>query len=31
MFQAFVAGVFEGAEDAEALQALALAKLGELV
>ena len=31
MLQAFVAGVFEGAEDAEALQALALAKLGELV
>ena len=31
MLQAFVAGVFEGAEDAEQLQTLALAKLGELV
>lgn len=31
MLQAFVAGVFDGAEDAERLQALALAKLGELV
>lgn len=31
MLQAFVAGVFDGAEDAEKLQALALAKLGELV
>jgi len=31
MLQAFVAGVFDGAEDAETLQALALAKLGELV
>ena len=30
LLQAFVAGVFEGAADAEALQALALAKLGEL-
>jgi Fe-S cluster assembly protein SufD len=31
MLQAFVAGVFEGAADAERLQALALARLGELV
>jgi Fe-S cluster assembly protein SufD len=31
MLQAFVAGVFDGAEDAERLQGLALAKLGELV
>jgi len=31
LLQAFVAGVFDGADDAEALQALALAKLGELV
>ena len=31
MLQAFVAGVFDGAEDEERLQALALAKLGELV
>ena len=31
MLQAFVAGVFDGAEDAEKLQGLALAKLGELV
>ncbi|OHD08834.1 SufD family Fe-S cluster assembly protein [Sphingopyxis sp. RIFCSPHIGHO2_12_FULL_65_19] len=31
MLQAFVAGVFDGAEDEEQLQALALAKLGELV
>jgi Fe-S cluster assembly protein SufD len=31
MLQAFVAGVFDGAEDAERLQVLALAKLGELV
>lgn len=31
MLQAFVAGVFDGAEDAESLQAKALAKLGELV
>ncbi len=31
MLQAFVAGVFDGAEDEEKLQALALAKLGELV
>ena len=31
MLQAFVAGVFGGAEDEEQLQALALAKLGELV
>ncbi|HEV7232814.1 MAG TPA: SufD family Fe-S cluster assembly protein [Sphingorhabdus sp.] len=31
MLQAFVAGVFDGAEDSERLQALALAKLGELV
>jgi Fe-S cluster assembly protein SufD len=31
LLQAFVAGVFDGAEDAERLQALALAKLGELV
>lgn len=30
LLQAFVAGVFEGAEDAEALQALALEKLGTL-
>lgn len=30
LLQAFVAGVFEGAEDAEALQALALEKLGAL-
>ena len=31
MLQAFVAGVFDGADDEEQLQALALAKLGELV
>lgn len=31
MLQAFVAGVFDGAEDAAQLQELALAKLGELV
>ena len=31
LLQAFVAGVFDGAEDEERLQALALAKLGELV
>ena len=31
MLQAFVAGVFDGAEDEATLQALALAKLGELV
>ena len=31
MLQAFVAGVFDGSEDEEKLQALALAKLGELV
>jgi Fe-S cluster assembly protein SufD len=31
MLQAFVAGVFEGAEDEEALTAAALGKLGELV
>ncbi|MEI4508573.1 SufD family Fe-S cluster assembly protein [Sphingopyxis sp. CCNWLW253] len=31
MLQAFVAGVFDGAEDEEQLRALALAKLGELV
>ncbi|GGJ48770.1 Fe-S cluster assembly protein SufD [Sphingopyxis bauzanensis] len=31
MLQAFVAGVFEGAEDEARLQELALAKLGELV
>lgn len=31
LLQAFVAGVFDGAEDKEQLQALALAKLGELV
>src|SRR3546814_4589268 len=31
MLQAFVAGVFDGAEDEAALQDLALAKLGELV
>ncbi|MGH6651740.1 MAG: SufD family Fe-S cluster assembly protein [Sphingopyxis sp.] len=31
MLQAFVAGVFDGAEDAARLQDLALAKLGELV
>ncbi len=31
MLQAFVAGVFDGAEDEAALQARALAKLGELV
>ncbi|WP_439568501.1 SufD family Fe-S cluster assembly protein [Sphingopyxis sp.] len=31
MLQAFVAGVFDGAEDEARLQALALAKLGELV
>ena len=31
MLQAFVAGVFDGAADEEMLQALALAKLGELV
>jgi Fe-S cluster assembly protein SufD len=31
MLQAFVAGVFDGAEDAERLQGLALEKLGELV
>jgi Fe-S cluster assembly protein SufD len=31
MLQAFIAGVFDSAEDAERLQALALAKLGELV
>ncbi len=31
LLQAFVAGVFDGAEDEEKLQALALAKLGELV
>ena len=31
MLQAFVAGVFDGAEDEEKLQTLALAKLGELV
>ena len=31
MLQAFVAGVFDGADDEEKLQALALAKLGELV
>ncbi|MBO9697991.1 MAG: SufD family Fe-S cluster assembly protein [Sphingopyxis sp.] len=31
MLQAFVAGVFDGAADEEKLQALALAKLGELV
>lgn len=31
LLQAFVAGVFDGAENAEQLQALALEKLGELV
>lgn len=31
LLEAFVAGVFDGASDAERLQALALAKLGELV
>ncbi len=31
MLQAFVAGVFDGAKDAERLQELALTKLGELV
>jgi Fe-S cluster assembly protein SufD len=31
MLQAFVAGVFDGAEDVERLQSIALAKLGELV
>jgi Fe-S cluster assembly protein SufD len=31
LLQAFVAGVFDGADDAEALQAAALAKLGDLV
>jgi Fe-S cluster assembly protein SufD len=31
LLQAFVAGVFDGADDADALQELALAKLGELV
>ena len=31
LLQAFVAGVFDGAGDADRLQALALAKLGELV
>jgi Fe-S cluster assembly protein SufD len=31
LLQAFVAGVFDGAEDEEQLQALALTKLGELV
>jgi Fe-S cluster assembly protein SufD len=31
MLQAFVAGVFDGADDAERLQGLALAKLGDLV
>jgi Fe-S cluster assembly protein SufD len=31
LLQAFVAGVFDGAEDAERLQAMALEKLGELV
>jgi Fe-S cluster assembly protein SufD len=31
LLQAFVAGVFDGAEDAARLQELALAKLGELV
>jgi Fe-S cluster assembly protein SufD len=31
MLQAFVAGVFEGAEDEERLKEMALAKLGELV
>jgi Fe-S cluster assembly protein SufD len=31
MLQAFVAGVFDGADDAERLQGLALEKLGELV
>lgn len=31
LLQAFVAGVFDGVEDKEQLQALALAKLGELV
>ena len=31
LLQAFVAGVFDGADDAEALQVAALAKLGELV
>jgi Fe-S cluster assembly protein SufD len=31
LLQAFVAGVFDGADDAERLQSLALAKLGELV
>ena len=31
LLQAFVAGVFDGAADGERLQALALAKLGELV
>ncbi len=31
LLQAFVAGVFDGAEDEEQLQALALAKLGDLV
>lgn len=31
LLQAFVAGVFDGAEDEEKLQELALAKLGELV
>lgn len=31
MLQAFVAGVFDGAEEADMLQAKALAKLGELV
>ena len=31
LLQAFVAGVFDGAEDEEKLQALALTKLGELV
>jgi Fe-S cluster assembly protein SufD len=31
LLQAFVAGVFDGAEEEERLTALALAKLGELV
>jgi Fe-S cluster assembly protein SufD len=31
LLQAFVAGVFDEAQDAERLQALALQKLGELV
>ena len=31
LLQAFIAEVFEGAEDGERLQALALTKLGDLV